>query len=359
MTFMALTAAPSGTSARRSERDAPDALGRALLLTLVYSDIFDYPLSQQELRRYLPVACSEEDFKTTLDALESTYVTRSDGLLCLRGREHTFETRRRRAEIAAARWRKARRFASWLRWVPFLRMVAVCGSQAVDNAGDEGDVDLFLITTPGRLWLVQSITMTLRRFGWLRFGIEICPNYLMSRGRLEIENHNLYVAREIAQSVPLWGEEDYGRFLDANRWIERFLPQAGLDERRHALHWPERPRPTQLAERLLGGRLGHLLDRAIHRTLLLYYRARLSHRGWSREDVESAYLPDRQALITGGYAGAVADRFLEHARKTLALTGDEIREEEVRRYFFEKHDDVEADPHFAGIFAQRYGASRE
>lgn len=340
------------------------SLERALLLTLVYSDIFDYPLSADELKRYLPVACRDAEFETALAVLEDEHVVNRDGLLCLRGREGNAEKRRRRAGIAAERWAKAERFASWLRHVPFLRMVAVCGSQAVDNADVKGDIDLFLITEPGRLWVVQSITMTLRRLGRLRFGIEICPNYLVTRERLEIEDRNLYVAREITQSVPLWGEEDHERFLGANDWIGRFLPQARLNGHRHPTgrrlpRRVERPGPTRLLERLLGGRLGHLLDRAIHRTLLVYYSVRLRSRGWSREDIENAYRPDRQALITGGYAGAVARRFLEHARETLSLTGDEVRGDEVRRYFFETEGAEESDPHFAGIFAKRYGDRHE
>lgn len=337
---------------------------RAVLLTLAYSDVFDFPLTPAELERYLPVACARSALDDAIDALDSSHLVRRGGFLCLRGRDELVETRRRRAAASAARWHAAERFASWLTRVPFLGMAAVCGSLAVDNAGAEGDVDLFLVTAPRRLWLVQSITMVLRRLGRLRLGIEICPNYLMTRDRLEIEDHNLYVAREIAQAVPLWGEDDYERFLAANRWISEFLPRVGLGDRRRAVRRPDRPRATRLLEGILGGRAGDLLDRAIHRTLLLYYRLRLKSRGFSKDDIERAYLPDRQSLVSGGYAGAVARQFCERAREVLGGAGEDVEDGEVWSRFFGAGDsavesELRSEPHFAGLFASRYGGSGE
>lgn len=330
---------------------AAPALERAVLLTLVYSDLFDYPLTAAELRRFLPVRCGDEELAAALAALDG-HVGRRDDYLFLAGREAIVDLRRRRAALAGRRWRAARRFAAWLRRVPFLRMVAVCGSQAVDNGGDDGDVDLFLITEPRRLWIVQSITMVLRRLARLRLGVEICPNYLLTRERLAIDDRNLYTAREIAQAVPLWGDDDFRRFRDANRWVARFLPRAELGA---ATGEPARER-RGLVERLLGGRFGDRLDRAVYRTLLVYYRLRLRRRGWSRDDIERAYRPDRQSLIADGYSSAVARSFLERARETLERTGDAVTPEELRRFFHGEGTPAERpDPHFAAIFAERYG----
>lgn len=361
MSSMALTAAPPA-SAREpvadSHRPVPAPLERAVLLTLVYSDLFDYPLTRQELRRYLPVPCTASELDEALAVLGTSRLHVQGGFICLWGREEIFDRRRRRAELAAGRWRAAARFASWLGRVPFLRMVAVCGSHAVENGDTDGDVDLFLVTEPGRLWLVQSITMVLRRFGHLRFGIQFCPNYLVTADRLELDERNLYVAREIAQIVPLWGADDYERFLASNRWITEFFPQLDLADRRRALRPRSRSSLTRLAESLLGGRLGHLTDRVIHRLLLGYYRLRLWRRGWRKDDIENAYRPDRQALIAGGYAGAVARRFLERARETLTAAGHDATERKLWHCFTGEDAEKEftaADPHFLGLFTQRYG----
>jgi hypothetical protein len=341
-------------TAAEPTRAALAPLERAVLLTLVYSDLFDYPLTAAELRRYLPVRCADADLDAALDALGGQ-VERHGGYLCLAGREAIAGVRWRRAALAGERWRAARRFAAWLRRVPFLRMVAVCGSQAVDNGGEDGDVDLFLITEPRRLWIVQSIVMALRRLGRRRFGVAFCPNYLTTRERLTIEDHNLYTAREIVQAVPLWGEGELRRFVDANRWVARFMPQADLE--RGTQEGAERRRGA--LERLLGGRLGDALDAAVYRALLVYYRLRLRRRGWRRDDVERAYRRDRQALIADGYAGAVARAFVERAAETLARAGEAPTAQELARVFYGGAvPSGAADPHFAGLFHARYGGRR-
>ena len=370
------------------------------MTTVLYGDLFEYPLTVDEIHRFLTAQCPDRaPLEQALAALDGRYLRVEQDFVCWRGHEASIETRRRRQQMAAARWPPARRFARWLSWVPFLRMVAVCGSQAMENGDEDGDVDFFLITAPRRLWLVQSLTMTLRRAGrWL--GIEICPNYLMSADTLEIEARNLYTARETAQVMPLWGEETYQSFLEANRWVEDFLPQARLDDRsqtdrsqtdrsqtdrsqtdrsqtdrsqtdrplagrRRFLEPRSRHRLTSVCEWVLGGWLGDGLDRIVHRALLLYYRLRLRRHGWGQEKIERAYRRDRQVVVTGGYAGAVARRFIDRCAEEL---GDELSRDEIRRRFFgdpeghrrtESQDDrQEPDPLYTRLMATRYGGGR-
>ena len=291
-------------------------------------------------------------FEQALAALDGHALTRRDGFVCRAGREAIFNLRRRRRELAARRWPPARRFARWLTRVPFLRMVAVCGSHAVENGGEAGDVDLFLVTEPGRLWIVHTCAMALRRIGRV-LGIELCPNYLLTTDALEVPERDLYTAREIAQAMPLWGEEVYERFLVANRWIKSFLPQVDFDDRRRLLESPRRGGLLRAAEKVLAGRLGDSLDRGLHRALMRYYQLRLRRHGWTRADVENAYRRDRQVVITGGFGAAVARRFLD-AGAGMA------NESELRRTFFgeTRHDGVPLpDPLYDGIMDRRYGSA--
>ncbi len=336
-------------------------LHRAVLVTVLYSDLFDHPLTGDELHRFLTAPCPDrEELDRAVEELDGSYLGTAQGFIFLRGREATIDIRLRRQRLAAKRWPPARRFARWLARVPFLRMVAVCGSQAMDNGDDDGDVDLFLITEPGRLWLVQSLTMVLRRIG-RGLGIDICPNYLLASNSLELAARNLYTAREACQAMPMWGEATYDSFLEANGWIGDFLPQRALGDRRRFLEEGPRRRSTAVLEWLLGGRLGDLADHAVHHILLLYYRARLRGHGWQRQDIERAYRRDRQVVVTGGYAAAVAQRFVEHGARKL---GDVLSADELRAAFFgetteqagEPTGDRETpDPLYAGLMATRYG----
>ena len=65
--------------------------------------------------------------------------------------------------------------------MPFVRMVALSGSLAHLNADGEADLDLFVITAPGRVWSVTLTTLLRARLlGWRR---RLCLNYVVSERR--------------------------------------------------------------------------------------------------------------------------------------------------------------------------------
>jgi hypothetical protein len=329
------------------------SLERAVLLTVVYGDLFDHPLSLDELHRYLVLErASPEQVASAARGLVGTRLWECDGCFGLLGREAVREVRVRRRAASAPRWEAAQRFARWLARVPFLELVAVCGSQAVENAEQSGDVDLFLIAREGRLWIAQVAVMLLRRLAERRLG-HMCPNHLLTTAALDAGSRDLYTAREVVQAVPLWGEAAYDRFLEANVWVRELLPQTPPGGRRERLgSAPAAPRARAL-ERLLGGRPGDVLDRVLHRLLLLYYPLRLGGRGLRAPDFRAAYRRDRQTVVAGGYAGPVAAAFRERARARL---GDEVPEALLERLF--PQPPVEAPPHrvYDALFRERYGS---
>ncbi|RMH15926.1 MAG: hypothetical protein D6696_19425 [Acidobacteria bacterium] len=330
-------------------------------MTLVYSDLFDYPLTAEELHRDLVVPCDDPGRCTAaLAEMVGDGTVECDGdFYCLAGRGAIVPLRAARRRRAARRWRQARRFARWLARVPFVRMVAVCGSQAVDNATRDADVDLFLVTAPGRLWLAQSATMVLRRLARLAIGIEPCPNYLLSEDRLEVAPHTLYTAREVAQVVPLWGAATAQRFFAANRWIGRFLPQRRPGGRPEQLRDTPPGRLKTALETLLGGAAGARLDRLVYGLLVRYYARRLRR---PRAEIELAYRRERQVVVTGGYLGAVAERFAIRAGEVLG-DGGRAAAEAIFAGGWEAGDGGDgapagADPLYAELFARRYGGGR-
>ena len=328
-------------------------LERATLLTVLYADLFDYPLTRAELvQSLIRERASLESLEPVIEALSDTYLERSDNFVIWRGRSEIVETRLRRRRLSAARWRQARRFARRLSRVPFVRCVAVCGSLAVENGDVEGDIDIFCITAPRRLWIVQLSTTVLRRFAALG-GTRVCPNYLVSLDHLEIAKRNLYLAHEITQVVPLWGGEAYDRFIEANQWALRVLPNTDLAGRRLRLEERRAAAATGWCERWLSGKFGELLDAAIHRTLSVYYHWRLRRHGWTREMVRRTYRRDRQEVMTGGYGPVIERRFAALVEERL---GKSLADSLGRDLFPSSATAPRAgDPLFAGLFEQRYG----
>jgi hypothetical protein len=192
--------------------------------TLAYADVFDYPLTADEVYRYLPSATdSFEDVTQTL--ADETLFSKTEDYYTLRGRERIVETRQRRAKVARRLWPKAVRYGWMIAYLPFVRMVAVTGSLAMNNADEGKDIDFMIVTAPGHLWTCRALILLVARFAKLE-GIDICPNYLVTTNALELQERSLYVAHELTQMIPLSGMETYAEMRRLNGWIADYLPKA-------------------------------------------------------------------------------------------------------------------------------------
>jgi hypothetical protein len=256
------------------------ALRRAIARTVAYADLFEYPLDRSEICRYLiGEAASSKDVDRVLedDGALGAYLERTGDRFHLRGRASTIETRRARAAASSDLWRAARAYGAWVARLPLVRFVGVTGALAMSNAERRTDIDLFILTHPGRVWLCRLLVLAVVRVAALR-GHRLCPNFLLSTAELELRERNLFTAHEIAQMVPIRATEWYAKFIDANRWAQVYLPNAVSDDRRslradNVL--------TRIATRVLASRLFAPLERWEMRRKIRRLSARAAREGGS------------------------------------------------------------------------------
>jgi hypothetical protein len=204
-------------------QSAPD-LSTAILHTLAYADVFSYPLTVDEIHRYL--TCRRSQYWEIEVAIDNIGAVRSSGeYYTLVGHENLAELRRLREANSRRLWPRALAWGKVISGLPFVRMLAVTGSLAMDNVDSSADIDYLVVTEVGRLWLCRALILLTARFA-LPFGVRLCPNYMISLSRLEFHERNLYNAHEIAQMVPLAGMAVYEELRAHNNWVEDFLPNA-------------------------------------------------------------------------------------------------------------------------------------
>ena len=268
MTATTATLPAIGAATTRAATLGTDSLERLVVLAVAYADVFEHALTAAEIHRYLAgrrvsMALVERALADTL--IPSHQIVRAGRYFALPGRESVAAIRERRESASALLWRRAERYGAIFGCLPFVRMVAVTGSLAMNNAEADSDVDFLIVTRPGRLWLGRLAVMVIARLG-SRWGNRLCVNYLLSERALEIREHTYYAARELSQMVPLSGSSVYRRMRAANTWLHRTLPNAakpGPCHHGHALSDP----PWMLlglrwlAETCLAGPLGAWLER--------------------------------------------------------------------------------------------------
>lgn len=203
-------------------------LEQAIWRTVAYVDLFDYPLTAVEIHRYLDgvEATASEVAKALVGSPAlASHLEHLGGFFYLCGRQEIVQTRQARKQRAQQLWPEAVRYGRLMAQLPFVRMVAVTGSLAMNNVADEADIDYFIVTENGRLWLARALVIGVVRLA-ARRGILLCPNYFVAESALTLPERNLYTAREIVQMVPLFGHDIYESLRQQNCWVSQFLPNA-------------------------------------------------------------------------------------------------------------------------------------
>lgn len=235
------------------------ALGMAVRRTLAYADLFDYPLSARELHRYLHgLRVPWADLHALLTDGVSGVET-SEGFYVLAGRLWTVAERQRRATSSKLLTERLQRYRATLKYLPFVRMVALTGSLSMQNVATRDDIDVMVVTAPGRVWLARAVIILLVHLARLT-GDALCPNFVVAENALELGDLSIYDAHEIAQMIPLCGYDVYQRLWASNPQVILHLP--------NACAWPlpeEHVHPVAQAlkrgaEYLLGGRIGAGLE---------------------------------------------------------------------------------------------------
>jgi hypothetical protein len=194
------------------EKTAPltvSPLEHAILATLTYSDIFDYPLTLNELHRYLVTSATCDEIGECLINMKE--IACKEGYYYLADRPEIVDIRKQRESNSRNAFERAMSYGHIMGKLPFVRMVAMTGSLAMLNLSTHRDMDYLLVTTPGRLWTARAFVLLFGRLARI-FGDVICPNVIVSENALEWNAKNLYTAREFAQMIPVRGADVFQSF---------------------------------------------------------------------------------------------------------------------------------------------------
>ena len=212
---------------------------KAILRTLAYADVFEYPLTKEEIWRWLVSEDRKQKTKNRKEFahsfksnLNSRKIRVTDGFYYLKGRRRIVTLRKKRERWSQQKFKIARRVASWLRFTPWVKLIGVTGALAMANSDQEDDIDLLIITSRDRLWLCRGLIVCLLRLTRLyrrpgKIKNRICPNMLLDEKHLAMpkKERDLFSAHEVCQMKPLWEKgRTYQRFLKANQWSKEFLP---------------------------------------------------------------------------------------------------------------------------------------
>jgi len=202
-----------------------DAKEASLFKALLYFQIFSFPLTLKELWTYSAFS-SRQEFKECLHQWVSAgFIVLKDGYYLLNPEGGEIADRHQGEERAKAMWQKGCEKARLIQKFPFVRAVFISGSMSKGVVAPDGDVDFFIITKPGRLWLGRTLLALYKKVFLLGSHRYFCINYFIDYQFLKIEEQNQFTATEMATLIPMAGNPSLvSQFFKENSWVEDYYP---------------------------------------------------------------------------------------------------------------------------------------
>ncbi len=246
----------------------------AVVRTLSYFDIFQHPLTREELLRFCPLPA--EDVDTSLAALRMEGLVHVlDGHYALHPLQAQLRQRRENEKRAEGRMSKAIRMSRFIGGFPFVRGVMLSGSMSKGVLAVDGDIDYFVITAPGRLWVARTLLIAYKKLFLLNSRRDFCVNYFVDTDHLAIEDRNLFTATEVVTLKPTFGKATCEAFFAANGWAFDHFPN--LQQGTVCTGDPGPRKHKSLGERVLGARVGEHIDDLCMRLTFLRWKRKFGH----------------------------------------------------------------------------------
>lgn len=212
----------------------------AILKTIIFFDLFNYPLTNWEVWQYLNLEIGLASLESEIEGLLSQgIIEEKDGFYFLPGRSDLINIRRERYNFANYKIKIARRAAKLFKWLPSVKLVAVANLIGHHNLRNESDVDIFIVSSPNRLWLTRLFCTGLMKITRQRPTKDckrnkMCLSFYAASDGLAMEGLRFkpsdpYFDHWFLGLYPVYDKDKYLAYLRfKNSWLKKVFPNSFL-----------------------------------------------------------------------------------------------------------------------------------
>ncbi len=209
----------------------------AILKTLLYSDVFDYPLKKEEIWKFL-ISKNKEDKQIFLRylSLKNSSFDYKKNFYFIKGREEIIKKRQKKEKYSLKKIRFAKKIIQKISLIPTVYFIGISGALAMKNSEKDDDIDLFVVTARNSAWTTRLMMIigliflrAYRKRNDENVSNKICLNMIIDDSTLSFpkDRNDLYTAHEIVQILPIFNKnKTYEKLINSNIWIKNFLPNA-------------------------------------------------------------------------------------------------------------------------------------
>jgi len=190
----------------------PTELEHAILKTICYFDLFDFPLTPLEIYKYLfsgGQSFALLEIERALPAIKSLEF--SQGFYFLKNRDAIVATRKQRYLLAQNKIKKARPYLWLLSRLPFVRQIYIVNNLAILNSQVNSDIDLSIVSQNNHLWTCRFFCALLMKL------LNKRPNAKSAKDKICLS----FFCTEQSLNFETMAYEDDVHFI---YWTSQFLP---------------------------------------------------------------------------------------------------------------------------------------
>lgn len=284
-----------------------------ILKTIAYFDVFNYPLTSEQIYKFLPRnSAAPKDIKNLLEEMvQLKLLARQRDFFCLPTSEKNIVEERSQNEKRAVSMAVYARLATrLLKLFPFVRAVFITGSLSKNVAAKGSDIDFMIVTLPHRLWICKTLISTFRKIFLLGSHKYFCTNYYVTEKNFLHPDRNMFSAIELATTKAAWNTRAFQQYLNVNSWIKNFLPNYITDSIEKTFVVKE---SRSFFQRIFEVMLSIFPLKRIDNTLMNYYRRYWNkrYRNLSAEKRASLFrtTPDVSTVWKNDYQESVLSRY--------------------------------------------------
>lgn len=218
-----------------------ETIKKEVYKTLSYFDLFDFPPTKEEIFQFLSIKTSRKRFDEVVSSIGN-----KEGFYFLKGRSLLVQKRKKREMESKGKISKAIKAINKIKVIPTIKLIGVSGSLSMRNSQAEDDIDIFIVTKSGSVWLTRflvvlflSLLGVYRKQGSRKVKDKICLNLIIGENSsFKPSQRNLYLAHEIVQLLPIFERDgSYKVFAKKNKWVENYLPNFKERVIKYSIPW--------------------------------------------------------------------------------------------------------------------------
>lgn len=177
-------------------------------------------------------------------------------------------------EIENNFYKKLEKYLKYISWIPGIRLIGVWNSLSMNCAKSSSDIDLYIVTSPKRMWLVRILVTFIFQILWVRktpqhHAGRFCLSFFSTTDALDFWkfriSNDIYLYFWILYFKPIINiNNTYSHFLEANKsWANFSKHPAQIQENKKYIKYSK-----NISERNILSKIWDILDNFLKKIFL-------------------------------------------------------------------------------------------